>query len=75
MQQQKKVKTSSDNSSRTTVPPTGFHLSRSNSDEEIERLFIEFMHKRGWQNLPDQAQRQMLAYSPAKKWTLVNQDK
>ena len=33
------------------------------------------MHKRGWQNLPEQARRQMLAYAPAKKWTLVHQDK
>ncbi|KKY21969.1 putative cytokinesis protein sepa [Phaeomoniella chlamydospora] len=33
------------------------------------------MHKRGWQNLPEQAKRQMLAYAPAKKWTLVHQDK
>ena len=38
-------------------------------------MFVELMHKRGWQNLPDAAKRQMLAYAPAKKWTLVHQDK
>jgi cytokinesis protein len=33
------------------------------------------MQKRGWHNLPDQARRQMMAYPPAKKWTLVHQDR
>jgi cytokinesis protein len=33
------------------------------------------MLKRGWQNLPEGARRQMMAYPPAKKWTLVYQDK
>jgi cytokinesis protein len=33
------------------------------------------MQKRGWQNLPDQARRQMMAYPAAKKWTLVHQDR
>ncbi|RMD41484.1 hypothetical protein DV735_g3647, partial [Chaetothyriales sp. CBS 134920] len=55
--------------------PAGFNLPNPANDEEIERLFIELMHKRGWQNLPEQARRQMLAYNPAKKWTLVHQDR
>ena len=33
------------------------------------------MHKRGWQNLPDMAKRQMLSYAAAKKWTLIYQDR
>ena len=61
--------------SATSFSPAGFYLPKPNSDEEIEKLFIELMHKRGWQNLPEQARRQMLAYAPAKKWTLVHQDK
>jgi len=62
-------------SSTTSFSPAGFHLPRPKDDAEIEQLFIELMHKRGWQNLPEQARRQMLAYAPAKKWTLVHQDK
>lgn len=33
------------------------------------------MQKRGWQNLPEQAKRQMLSYPASKKWTLVHQDR
>lgn len=33
------------------------------------------MQKRGWQNLPEQARRQMDAYTVNKKWTLVHQDR
>lgn len=62
-------------SSTTSFAPAGFHLPRPKDDKEVERMFIELMHKRGWQNLPDAAKRQMLAYAPAKKWTLVHQDK
>ena len=62
-------------SSTTSFAPDGFHLPRPSDDRVIEQQFIELMHKRGWQNLPEQAKRQMLAYAPAKKWTLVHQDK
>lgn len=55
--------------------PAGFYLPKPQSDEEIERQFLELMQKRGWQHLPEQAKRQMLAYAPSKKWTLVHQDK
>ena len=55
--------------------PEGFTLHPPNDEKVIEQLFIALMHKRGWQNLPDQARRQMMAYPPAKKWTLVHQDK
>lgn len=61
--------------STTSFAPAGFNLPRPKNDAEIESMFIELMHKRGWQNLPEQARRQMLAYAPAKKWTLVHQDK
>jgi cytokinesis protein len=61
--------------STTSFAPHGFYLPRPDDDAIIEQQFIELMHKRGWQNLPEQARRQMLAYAPAKKWTLVHQDR
>ena len=61
--------------STTSFAPAGFHLPRPKDDKEVEKMFVELMHKRGWQNLPEAARRQMLAYAPAKKWTLVHQDK
>ncbi|KPI41697.1 Cytokinesis protein sepA [Cyphellophora attinorum] len=62
-------------SSTASFSPAGFYLPKPDNDADIEKLFIDLMHKRGWQNLPEQARRQMLAYAPAKKWTLVHQDK
>ena len=59
----------------TSFNPDGFHLPRPTDEHVIEAQFIALMHKRGWQNLPDQARRQMMAYPAAKKWTLVHQDK
>lgn len=38
-------------------------------------MFLQLMQKRGWHNLPEQARRQMVAYPPAKKWTLLHQDR
>jgi cytokinesis protein len=61
--------------SATSFNPEGFSLQKPSNDQVIEDMFIHLMHKRGWQNLPDQARRQMMAYPPAKKWTLVHQDK
>lgn len=61
--------------STASFAPDGFNLPRPTDDAVIERHFLELMHKRGWQNLPEQARRQMMAYPPAKKWTLVHQDK
>lgn len=61
--------------STTSFTPAGFYLPKPQSDGEIEQMFLQLMHKRGWQNLPEQAKRQMMAYAPAKKWTLVHQDK
>lgn len=48
---------------------------RPKDDRIVEQMFIELMNKRGWQNLPEQARRQMLAYPASKKWTLVHQDR
>jgi cytokinesis protein len=62
-------------SSTTSFTPAGFYLPKPQNDAEIEKQFLTLMHKRGWQNLPEQARRQMMAYAPAKKWTLVHQDK
>lgn len=62
-------------SSTASFAPDGFHLPRPTDDRVVEQQFIELMHKRGWQNLPEQAKRQMLAYPASKKWTLVHQDK
>ena len=61
--------------STTSFAPEGFNLPKPKDDAVIEQQFLELMHKRGWQNLPEQARRQMLAYNPNKKWTLVHQDK
>ncbi|PYI25399.1 hypothetical protein BP00DRAFT_420577, partial [Aspergillus indologenus CBS 114.80] len=51
------------------------YLARPRDDRVVDQLFIELMQKRGWQNLPEQAKRQMLAYPASKKWTLVHQDR
>lgn len=65
-------------STSTTGPPpipTDQYLSRPRDDRMVDQLFLELMQKRGWQNLPEQAKRQMLAYPASKKWTLVHQDR
>ncbi|KAL9112673.1 MAG: hypothetical protein Q9227_002976 [Pyrenula ochraceoflavens] len=62
-------------SSTASFSPDGFHLPKPTDDRVIEQQFITLMQKRGWQNLPEQAKRQMLAYPPNKKWTLVHQDR
>lgn len=49
--------------------------SRPEDDKVTEQLFLALMQKRGWHNLPEQARRQMMAYPPSKKWTLVHQDR
>ena len=61
--------------STTSFSPAGFNLPKPDNEEEIERQFAELMAKRGWQNLPEQARRQMVAYPSSKKWTLVHQDR
>ncbi len=53
----------------------GFYLPRPADDRVLEEQFLALMHKRGSQNIPEQARRQMLAYPPAKKWTLIYQDR
>jgi cytokinesis protein len=58
-----------------TFTPEGFHLERPADDQVIELQFSQLMLKRGWQHLPEQAKRQMMAYPPSKKWTLLHQDK
>ncbi|EEH50140.2 uncharacterized protein PADG_06219 [Paracoccidioides brasiliensis Pb18] len=50
-------------------------FTRPKDDKIVDQLFYELMIKRGWQNLPEQAKRQMLAYPASKKWTLVHQDR
>ncbi|TGJ83880.1 hypothetical protein E0Z10_g4896, partial [Xylaria hypoxylon] len=52
----------------------GFSLTRPDDDRVTEQMFYELMQKRGWHNLPEQARRQMQAYPPSKKWTLIYQD-
>ncbi|KAK2811815.1 hypothetical protein FQN50_001853 [Emmonsiellopsis sp. PD_5] len=56
------------------IAPDG-SLSRPKDDKVVDQMFYELMIKRGWQNLPEQAKRQMLAYPASKKWTLVHQDR
>lgn len=60
-------------SSSTSLVADG-NLQRPKDDRVIDQMFYDLMIKRGWQNLPDQAKRQMLAYPASKKWTLVHQD-
>ncbi|KZF21410.1 hypothetical protein L228DRAFT_269789 [Xylona heveae TC161] len=55
--------------------PDGFHLHPPSDVRVIEEQFLALMNKRGWQNMPEQAKRQMLAYPADKKWTLVYQDR
>ncbi|KIV98923.1 uncharacterized protein PV09_09310 [Verruconis gallopava] len=61
--------------STTSFSPEGFSLQRPADDRIIEQAFHDLMVKRGWKSLPEQARRQMEAYSIAKKWTLVYQDR
>ena len=58
-----------------TPSPPDQYLSRPRDDRIVDQLFLDLMQKRGWQNLPEQAKRQMLAYPASKKWTLVHQDR
>ncbi|KAJ5921525.1 hypothetical protein N7466_009851 [Penicillium verhagenii] len=55
--------------------PPAEYLTRPRDDRIVDQLFLELMNKRGWQNLPEQAKRQMLSYPASKKWTLVHQDR
>lgn len=66
--------TMASSSTPTPINPAEY-LTRPKDDRVVDQLFLELMHKRGWQNLPEQAKRQMLAYPAAKKWTLVHQDR
>lgn len=50
-------------------------FTRPKDDRVVDKMFYDLMIKRGWQNLPEQAKRQMLAYPASKKWTLVHQDR
>ncbi|TVY59557.1 Cytokinesis protein sepA, partial [Lachnellula suecica] len=64
------------NSSATSLGQTqDLNMSKPTDDRVVEEMFLALMQKRGWHNLPDQARRQMMAYPPAKKWTLVHQDR
>jgi cytokinesis protein len=53
----------------------GFYFPKPENEQVIEQMFLTLMQKRGWHNLPDQARRQMAAYSSDKKWTLIYQDR
>lgn len=53
----------------------GFHFPKPDDDNVVEQMFLQLMQKRGWHNLPEQAKRQMMAYAPQKKWTLLYQDR
>lgn len=58
-----------------TAPNDGTFNFPKPDDRLIDNMFLQLMQKRGWHNLPEQAQRQMLAYPSAKKWTLIHQDR
>ncbi|MCJ1472959.1 hypothetical protein MMC13_001608 [Lambiella insularis] len=61
--------------SASAFTPEGFSLKPPEDERIIEAEFMALVQKRGWQNLPDQARRQMTAYPQAKKWQMVYQDK
>ncbi|OAX77771.1 cytokinesis protein sepA, partial [Emergomyces africanus] len=65
---------SAGSTSSLTVSADG-SMNRPKDDRIVDQMFYELMIKRGWQNLPEQAKRQMLAYPASKKWTLVHQDR
>lgn len=65
----------SQNAPAAVPRPPDTYLTRPRDDRIVDQLFLELMHKRGWQNLPEQAKRQMLSYPASKKWTLVHQDR
>lgn len=52
-----------------------FNFPKPNDDNVVDEMFLQLMQKRGWHNLPEQARRQMMAYPPQKKWTLLHQDR
>lgn len=62
-------------SASSSFSPDSFNLRRPSDAREIEASFLELMIKRGWNSLPEQARRQMEAYTVNKKWTLVYQDR
>ncbi|KAI1260046.1 hypothetical protein F5Y18DRAFT_269962 [Xylariaceae sp. FL1019] len=70
-----KLPTSSSQLNPNPSGPDGFSFARPDDDRVTEQMFFELMQKRGWHNLPEQARRQMMAYPPAKKWTLIHQDR
>ncbi|KAK0667758.1 hypothetical protein QBC41DRAFT_323143 [Cercophora samala] len=41
------------------------------TEDEIHQKFEELMQKRGWHNLPYRARKEMLNYTPLKKWSLI----
>ncbi|KAJ4306437.1 vacuolar aminopeptidase 1 [Collariella sp. IMI 366227] len=43
-------------------------------DHVVGQMFQTLVQRRGWDKLPSDALRQMMAYPPSKKWTLVCQD-
>lgn len=55
--------------------PEGFYFPKPDDDNVVHEMFLQLMQKRGWHNLPEQARRQMVAYPPQKKWTLLHQDR
>lgn len=44
------------------------------SDCKVNQLFLALMRRRGWDKLPEEVTRQMIAYSVAKKGSLVKQN-
>lgn len=43
-------------------------------DHVVGQMFQTLVQRRGWDKLPSDALRQMMAYPPSKKWMLVCQD-
>lgn len=58
-----------------TSTQTEFGMERPKDDKIIETMFYELMIKRGYTNLPESAQRQLMAKPISGKWTMIYQDK
>jgi hypothetical protein len=44
-------------------------------DDIVNTLFDRLMLRKGWYELPDDAQDEMMIYPPSKKWDIISQDR
>ena len=54
--------------------PPAFVFPRPENDNDIDRMFVDLVWKRGWTKLPRSALDTLLASPPDKKWLLIHHD-